>query len=167
VYTRHVLSRDPVTKNFESCDQSRQVTSSKWPVYLRKSANGANSLVAAGVRHMWICRLCVTAMKRPHGLNLASSTLVLKLNRCRSARRAKLTRSARPSSSIIIIRTPSGERTIFSTSLLHSNGNVKDVLVTRLKQETLLPTGLRMLLPSGVNTRFPWLYTVPYRFENL
>ena len=52
-------------------------------------------------------------------------------------------------------------------TLLHSNGNVKDVLVTRLKQETLLPTGLRMLLPSGVNTRFPWLYTVPYRFENL
>jgi hypothetical protein len=37
---------------------------------------------------------------------------------------------------------------------------------TRSKTVTRLPTGDRRQVPSGLKSRFPWLYTVPRRFEN-
>ena len=76
----------------------------------------------------------------------------------------------------------SGLRAITATFLRFSKGNVRDLLLvrvrtagnaersathlTRSKTETRFPTGLRTEFPSGVNTMFPCLYTVPHRLEN-
>jgi hypothetical protein len=48
----------------------------------------------------------------------------------------------------------------------HSKGSVYEVFPTRSNTVTRFPTGLMIELPSGVNTRLPWLYTNPCKFEN-
>lgn len=78
---------------------------------------------------------------------------------------------------------PSGERAIQEIFFLFSYDNVLDLLLfhqlssplkmrsatylTRSKTDTRLPTGDRTEFPSGVNTTFPCLYTVPHKFWNL
>lgn len=45
--------------------------------------------------------------------------------------------------------------------------NRRETYSTRLKTVTLFATGENRQVPSGLNTRFPWQYTVPNRLENL
>ena len=79
---------------------------------------------------------------------------------------------------------PSGLRAIEEIFLRFSKANVKDLLLkrhsekdnerpfetktyfTRSNTDTRLPTGLYNELPSGVNSIFPCLYTVPHMLEN-
>jgi hypothetical protein len=46
-------------------------------------------------------------------------------------------------------------------------GNRRETYSTRLKTVTLFATGENRQVPSGLNKRFPWQYTVPKRLENL
>jgi len=143
------------------------------------------------VRHTWTSLPCVTAKYRPLGENCTSYTLSLKLKWCRTTRRRKLTSTARPTSSTESSSEAVGDRAIRAMSLRFSKGNVLDRLLhtnppatlvrlvqsqpaakrergylTRSNTVTRLPTGLTRLLPSGVNSTLPCLYTVPQRLAN-
>jgi len=76
----------------------------------------------------------------------------LKLKRCRTVPRRKLTITARPSTSIAISTLPSGLSASRAMSRGVWNGSVRDVDVVRSKTATWLPTGEMSELPSVKRT---------------
>lgn len=98
-------------------------------------------------------------------------------------RRGTFVRMACPSSSTDSKRLPRGVRPMRAMFFRCANGRVYDVFLlqksekiaieampqaysTRLKTVTRFETGEKRHVPSGLNSRLPWQYTVPSRFEN-
>jgi hypothetical protein len=134
------------------------------------------------VCHTSIWRPTPTAKYRPEGEKERAEIAPLKEKLCRTILRGTFVKIVRPSSSTERRRLPRGVRASLVIFFRCANGNVCDVLLTsfsatsqmngripyftRSKTVTRLPTGDRRQVPSGLKSRFPWLYTVPRRFEN-